>query len=55
MKMALKIIQEEPEHCLESESEAVLKRQKDGGTGQLQWPKGKYFEPQNKIPYIVLP
>lgn len=52
MKMALKIIQEEPERRLESESEAVLKRQKDGGMGQLQWPKGKHFEPQNKIPYI---
>lgn len=52
MKMALKIIQEEPERRLESETEAVLKKQKDGGMGQLQWPKGKQFEPQNKIPYI---
>lgn len=32
--MALKIIQEEPGRRLESESEAVLKRQKDGGMGQ---------------------
>ena len=52
MKMALKIIQEEPERRLESETEAVLKKQKDGGMGQLQWPKGKQFEPQNKYPCI---
>ena len=51
MKMALKI-QEEPEHLLVPESEAVLKKQKDGGTEKLQWPKLEQFEQQNKITFF---
>ena len=53
MIMALKIIQEEPEHHLESESEAVLKKQKAGTWDNYNGQKGNNLNHKIKYQYYL--